>query len=1538
MRKVVRSTSAFSFVLILTLLCMIHASAAIIRVKTDGNDSNDGSTWELAKKTVQAALNTAVSGDEVWVKAGSYLECITLNCGVGLYGGFAGTETARSQRDPSASISVLDGKKSSSNDYASVVTVLSGASSSTVIDGFTIRNGTGTNIAVYPQLYLLGGGLYSASGSPTISNNIFKYNSALVGGGVYCSAASLLNNKIFANSGNGNIYCDSSALVSGNIIALNTGEGIKANGNANIVNNTIAYNSGNGITGSGVGVYSVYNNIVAFNSIGLYCYSGTFSASNNCVYGNSNGNYGGVSPGAGDVNADPVFVDGSCNNLHIQPYSPCVGAGWNGAPGIPSTDTDGQARVLPSDGNVDIGADETDGTIWPTGASVIIHVSCKGNDANDGSTWALAKRTIQAATDAASDLVGGDVWVSSGKYSGNINLRPFAYLYGGFSGTETLRSQRNCRANICTLYGDATNPTVKSEVAGTFSGIDGFTITNGINGVWCSNSSPRILNNRIVGNFRDRGSSSATGAGIYLETSSALIAGNVIAGNTVLTSSANGGGIYCSGGSPTITNNTIAFNLAGTQGGAIYLGSSCAATLSNNIVYANSSGIYKVSSASSTLRNNCVYGNTAYNYSGLSAGTGDISSDPLLGDAVFGGFHIQPTSPCIGQGWNSAPGLPTLDMDLQARVQPSAGVVDIGADESDGTDWTGAPHRVVRVSAGGNDSNDGSSWATPKRTIQAAVDMGDGDVWVSSGIYSESVNMLPFVYLYGGLSGSETSIGQRNISASRTVVDAQGLGVPVITCDGCSSWTCIDGFTIRNGARSSAGGGVNCGTGAPSIMNNRIELNRSGTYGGGIYCGYGSQVVANNVIVGNYASSRGSGLYSSSKASTIAINNTIAYNVGATAVYADGAINLFSNIVCNNIANGVYAFSSSKALLRSNDVFGNATNYDNYLPPGLGDISLDPKFADGLYANLHIQPDSPCRDAGYDAGAQAGWIDMDSQPRFQGSHVDIGADESDGTTWVAGPYTTIRVSSDGNDGNDGSTWSLAKRTIQAASDAVALNGGDIWVKNGTYAENVRLSGLAFLYGGFSGSESLKSQRDWIANRTTIDGQGLASAIEFSSGCGSSGAIDGFVIRNGVAGIECSYASPVIVNNFITNATGAGLYLSYSNSRATCNTITGNARSLGGGGVYNTGGSPYLAGNIITNNTATQGNGGGVLVDTGNLTAENNTIVGNSASGYGGAVSCYQGGAHLNGNIIAYNSSGIDSRYFWCYDTKNDVFSNGSKDYNGSSISKTGDISADPLFADRPGGDFHLTSASLCKNAGYDTSTSLPSKDLDGQLRRNGIVDMGADEYWPSIASLKDVRNSADSTGADIDGLIVSAAFTDYFYAQFADKPIGIRVNKTGHTLTEGMKVRAIGVTKTNPDGEKYILASTASQDTPPNNAGVVNPLFLTNASLGGADLCYNPLTNAGQCGVKDARGPNNVGLLVTINGKVTEKDAAVPATWFKIDDGCGVNVKVVVPSAITDLPNLDQQVAVTGISSCEKSGADILRLLRVRKQADILKF
>ncbi len=121
--------------ILLSILSSCAQAGKIVYVNCSVATDGDGLSWATAKKTVTNGLAASVSGDEVWVSKGTYVESVTLTSGVGLYGGFAGTETTRDQRNWKTNVTVIDGNKG-----AWVAGVPAGATTATIIDGFTIRN------------------------------------------------------------------------------------------------------------------------------------------------------------------------------------------------------------------------------------------------------------------------------------------------------------------------------------------------------------------------------------------------------------------------------------------------------------------------------------------------------------------------------------------------------------------------------------------------------------------------------------------------------------------------------------------------------------------------------------------------------------------------------------------------------------------------------------------------------------------------------------------------------------------------------------------------------------------------------------------------------------------------------------------------------------------------------------------------------------------------------------------------------------------------------------------------------------------------------------------------------------------------------------------------------------------------------------------------------------------------------------------------------------------------------------------------------
>ena len=291
-----------------------------LHVATTGDDASDGLCWATAKRTVQAGLDAASADDQVWVAAGTYVERITLKDGVGLYGGFAGSETTLAQRNWTANRTVLDG-----DQQGSVVTAPEGATVTTRIDGFMIRNGWGGisclsssptianntitgNIAAEGS----GGGIYCVAGSPTIANNTVSGNTAPGGGGIFCgwrSSPTIANNMITGNTAfvpfhgasGGGISCFYGSptivnnTIAGNMAVMGAGGGISCGGcSPTIANNTIAGNisdRGGGIS-CVVGSPTIANNAITANSAiyyggGIYCESSSSAVADNTITGNT---------------------------------------------------------------------------------------------------------------------------------------------------------------------------------------------------------------------------------------------------------------------------------------------------------------------------------------------------------------------------------------------------------------------------------------------------------------------------------------------------------------------------------------------------------------------------------------------------------------------------------------------------------------------------------------------------------------------------------------------------------------------------------------------------------------------------------------------------------------------------------------------------------------------------------------------------------------------------------------------------------------------------------------------------------------------------------------------------------------------------------------------------------------------------------------------------------------------------------------------------------------------------------------------------
>jgi len=172
-------------------------------------------------------------------------------------------------------------------------------------------------------------------------------------------------------------------------------------------------------------------------------------------------------------------------------------------------------------------------------------------------------------------------------------------------------------------------------------------------------------------------------------------------------------------------------------------------------------------------------------------------------------------------------------------------------------------------------------------------------------------------------------------------------------------------------------------------------------------------------------------------------------------------------------------------------------------------------------------------------------------------------------------------------------------------------------------------------------------------------------------------------------------------------------------------------------------------NCVLSGNSADWDGGGAYGGTLN----NCTLTGNSASNSGGGA-CY---GTLENCIIYFNTAAHGGANYYQDDNY------GTLNYccTTPQPSGAGNITLDPLFVNRAGGNLRLQGNSPCINAGTNAYV-VGSTDLDGRPRIvGGTVDMGAYEFQPGVSGqfigwLQQYRlpteGSADYLDSDGDGL------------------------------------------------------------------------------------------------------------------------------------------------------------------------------------------
>ncbi len=204
--------------------------------------------------------------------------------------------------------------------------------------------------------------------------------------------------------------------------------------------------------------------------------------------------------------------------------------------------------------------------------------------------------------------------------------------------------------------------------------------------------------------------------------------------------------------------------------------------------------------------------------------------------------------------------------------------------------------RRIYVNDNASGSNDGTSWANAYTDLQVAIAASGAqdEIWIAAGTYkphtsdrNTAFSLKSNVNVYGGFSGSETQVSQRNILANPTILSGDfnndddyssfpfsNISENARTIVKSSGTTYLDGVVIQggnseltSGAESTSGGGIYTSGGTMTLKNATVTHNTAAVRGGGAaHLGAANyenvSLIENHGTVGTGIRGRGGGIYS----------------------------------------------------------------------------------------------------------------------------------------------------------------------------------------------------------------------------------------------------------------------------------------------------------------------------------------------------------------------------------------------------------------------------------------------------------------------------------------------------------------------------------------------------------------------------------------------------------------------------------------------------------------------------------------------------
>ena len=620
-------------------------------------------------------------------------------------------------------------------------------------------------------------------------------------------------------------------------------------------------------------------------------------------------------------------------------------------------------------------------------------------------------------------------------------------------------------------------------------------------------------------------------------------------------------------------------------------------------------------------------------------------------------------------------------------------------------------------------SGDGKSWGAAFKTlsegIKAASSNVADEIWVAKGTYypdtnpygtryvppSYSRNMTFFlkkpVQIYGGFTGNESTISQRDWENNETILsgnirdleDSTDNIYHVMLIMGTEASplenVTVDGFTIRDGYANVitslavdgneiyayngggiynlyaspelknlkitrnvgfVGGGIHNNHSSTVIDNCQILKNYSGADGGGIYNLSGSPVIRNTLIEGNYVNNEGGGGIEN-RSSNATIQHTIIRNNRASkggGIYNTGSNVILENVIIeNNNGNidggGIYNFSETNLYMKHVAITGNQSTFGGGINSFRAKLQID---SSQIRNNTASQYGGGIYSDGDTIQIRFSNIDTNKTVSYQGGGLFV----SESVINIKGG--TIK----GNEAKTDAGGMLLRYDAQGIFEEVEFRNN----------KSLRYGGGIYLFGNSDTSRQSQFKKVTFNGNTAFAGGGMylngtspkLNDVDFNNNTTTDA---------GAGLMVASFANPELLNcRFEKNtaASGGGMF-THSSAFPVLNSVLfsqneaanyGGSFYIDGPGNFNSlilrgnkareGGGAYLSGDVNITNALIAGNyaserGGGIYIDRAIPVLTNNTMSGNNALLSGGGIYAdNSGNAKFRNTIIYGNSSGL----------------------------------------------------------------------------------------------------------------------------------------------------------------------------------------------------------------------------------------------------------------------------------------------------------